>query len=74
MRATAKILAKPETPPPRPSIFSAVLYDGTVIRVPDGQLCRCGRFRHPSDIERTGNGLRMLCGRCHDLVFEIEWQ
>jgi hypothetical protein len=57
----------------RPSVFSAVLDDGTVIRVPDGQPCRCGRFRRPSDVERTGNGLRMLCGRCHDLVFEVDF-
>jgi hypothetical protein len=52
---------------------SAVL-DGVVIRVPSGQSCHCGRFRRPSDIEKTGHGLRMLCGRCHDLAFEIEFE
>jgi hypothetical protein len=72
MTATAKILPKPETAPAMPSVISAVLGQGVVVRMPDNHPCHCGRLLRPSDVELTGTGLRQICPGCHGLIFEIE--
>jgi hypothetical protein len=73
MTAIARtILPKPETAPARPSVISAKLGGGVVVRMPDNQKCSCGRLLRPCDAELTGTGLRQICPGCHALILEIE--
>jgi len=67
-------IPEPKPAPGRSRMSTAVLDNKTIVRMADRWACPfCGKCLHPTDLEMTEDGVRMLCGNCHHDVLTIEW-